>query len=147
MSTASKGGAEGQDRTGDTAIFSRVLYRLSYLGPMVAPAGAAVGAAQDTTRFPPAAIAPAGRAGPPSLVQAHQGSRLGGVQRRLPGELPQPVDPVEDRRVGRHQTRRPLLLVQTRHRGRLGGVERGLPGELPQPVDPVEDRRVRRHQT
>src|SRR6186997_2217138 len=34
MSTASKGGAEGQDRTGDTAIFSRVLYRLSYLGPM-----------------------------------------------------------------------------------------------------------------
>ena len=31
MST-SKGGAEGQDRTGDTAIFSRVLYRLSYLG-------------------------------------------------------------------------------------------------------------------
>jgi hypothetical protein len=25
-------GAEGQDRTGDTAIFSRVLYRLSYLG-------------------------------------------------------------------------------------------------------------------
>ena len=29
-----EGGAEGQDRTGDTAIFSRVLYRLSYLGPM-----------------------------------------------------------------------------------------------------------------
>ena len=28
------GGAESQDRTGDTAIFSRVLYRLSYLGPM-----------------------------------------------------------------------------------------------------------------
>jgi hypothetical protein len=26
-------GAEGQNRTGDTAIFSRVLYRLSYLGP------------------------------------------------------------------------------------------------------------------
>jgi hypothetical protein len=26
-------GAESQDRTGDTAIFSRVLYRLSYLGP------------------------------------------------------------------------------------------------------------------
>ena len=25
-------GAESQDRTGDTAIFSRVLYRLSYLG-------------------------------------------------------------------------------------------------------------------
>jgi hypothetical protein len=32
-------GAEGQDRTGDTAIFSRVLYRLSYLGPMVALRG------------------------------------------------------------------------------------------------------------
>ena len=28
-------GAESQDRTGDTAIFSRVLYRLSYLGPTV----------------------------------------------------------------------------------------------------------------
>ena len=27
------GGAEGQSRTGDTAIFSRVLYHLSYLGP------------------------------------------------------------------------------------------------------------------
>ncbi len=25
-------GAESQDRTGDTAIFSRVLYQLSYLG-------------------------------------------------------------------------------------------------------------------
>ena len=28
-----EGGAESQDRTGDTAIFSRVLYQLSYLGP------------------------------------------------------------------------------------------------------------------
>ena len=27
-----RGGAETQDRTGDTAIFSRVLYQLSYLG-------------------------------------------------------------------------------------------------------------------
>ena len=26
-------GAESQNRTGDTAIFSRVLYQLSYLGP------------------------------------------------------------------------------------------------------------------
>ena len=25
-------GAEGRDRTGDTTIFSRVLYQLSYLG-------------------------------------------------------------------------------------------------------------------
>jgi hypothetical protein len=28
-------GAESQIRTGDTAIFSRVLYQLSYLGPPV----------------------------------------------------------------------------------------------------------------
>ena len=27
-------GAESQNRTGDTAIFSRVLYLLSYLGPV-----------------------------------------------------------------------------------------------------------------
>ena len=31
------GGAESQDRTGDTAIFSRVLYQLSYLGPKAPP--------------------------------------------------------------------------------------------------------------
>jgi hypothetical protein len=30
-----RAGAESQIRTGDTAIFSRVLYRLSYLGPQV----------------------------------------------------------------------------------------------------------------
>ena len=29
------GSAETQDRTGDTAIFSRVLYQLSYLGQTV----------------------------------------------------------------------------------------------------------------
>ena len=29
-----RSGAESQNRTGDTAIFSRVLYQLSYLGPM-----------------------------------------------------------------------------------------------------------------
>jgi hypothetical protein len=34
-STARSGGAESQIRTGDTAIFSRVLYQLSYLGPPV----------------------------------------------------------------------------------------------------------------
>ena len=34
------GGAESQDRTGDTAIFSRVLYQLSYLGPMANQAAA-----------------------------------------------------------------------------------------------------------
>ena len=33
------GGAESQDRTGDTAIFSRVLYQLSYLGPMANQVG------------------------------------------------------------------------------------------------------------
>ena len=27
-----KGGAQGRDRTADTAIFSRMLYQLSYLG-------------------------------------------------------------------------------------------------------------------
>ena len=33
----SAGGAESQIRTGDTAIFSRVLYQLSYLGPFPGP--------------------------------------------------------------------------------------------------------------
>ncbi len=33
------GGAESQIRTGDTAIFSRVLYQLSYLGPMASGLG------------------------------------------------------------------------------------------------------------
>ena len=32
-------GAESQIRTGDTAIFSRVLYQLSYLGPMATDLG------------------------------------------------------------------------------------------------------------
>ena len=43
------GGAESQDRTGDTAIFSRVLYQLSYLGPMANQARSPVGGAEDTT--------------------------------------------------------------------------------------------------
>jgi hypothetical protein len=30
------GGAQGRDRTTDTAIFSRMLYQLSYLGPLEA---------------------------------------------------------------------------------------------------------------
>ena len=34
-----KGGAEGQNRTGDTMIFSHVLYRLSYLGTRSAGVG------------------------------------------------------------------------------------------------------------
>ncbi len=31
-----KNGAEGQSRTGDTCVFSAVLYHLSYLGTFVA---------------------------------------------------------------------------------------------------------------
>jgi hypothetical protein len=31
-----KNGAQGRNRTTDTAIFSRMLYQLSYLGPPVA---------------------------------------------------------------------------------------------------------------
>src|SRR5206468_12571143 len=42
-------GAESQDRTGDTAIFSRVLYQLSYLGPMANQARSPVGAGENTT--------------------------------------------------------------------------------------------------
>ena len=41
MSRPPNGGAESQNRTGDTAIFSRVLYQLSYLGPMANQALAA----------------------------------------------------------------------------------------------------------
>ena len=43
----SMGGAESQDRTGDTAIFSRVLYQLSYLGMLTEDAPSA------RDRFPP----------------------------------------------------------------------------------------------
>src|SRR5437899_5139922 len=43
------GGAESQDRTGDTAIFSRVLYQLSYLGPMANQARSPVGGGENTT--------------------------------------------------------------------------------------------------
>ena len=42
-------GAESQIRTGDTAIFSRVLYQLSYLGPDPGSRRSPVGAAQNTT--------------------------------------------------------------------------------------------------
>jgi hypothetical protein len=45
------GGAESQNRTGDTAIFSRVLYQLSYLGPMANQALAARRLPNDTTRL------------------------------------------------------------------------------------------------
>ena len=43
------GGAESQIRTGDTAIFSRVLYQLSYLGPMVNQPSAARRRVEDST--------------------------------------------------------------------------------------------------
>jgi hypothetical protein len=35
-----KENGEGRNRTGDTTIFSRVLYQLSYLAWMAAPSGA-----------------------------------------------------------------------------------------------------------
>ena len=43
VATTDQGGAESQIRTGDTAIFSRVLYQLSYLGPMANQAWPPVG--------------------------------------------------------------------------------------------------------
>ena len=83
MST-SKGGAEGQDRTGDTAIFSRVLYRLSYLGPMASR----VGCPSAVRRIPraSAAVPEAGVCGPP-LLQAGQGCRFGRTERRIAGQF------------------------------------------------------------
>ena len=43
-------GAESQSRTGDTAIFSRVLYQLSYLGPTVSVSPKRLdGEAEDST--------------------------------------------------------------------------------------------------
>ena len=43
-------GAESQSRTGDTAIFSRVLYQLSYLGPAVSVSPKRLdGVAEDST--------------------------------------------------------------------------------------------------
>ena len=53
MTRPPEGGAESQDRTGDTAIFSRVLYRLSYLGPMTDHGWPPVGEPEDTTGSPP----------------------------------------------------------------------------------------------
>ena len=53
-------GAESQNRTGDTAIFSRVLYQLSYLGPMANQALAARRRREDYHGLPKA-IKRAGR--------------------------------------------------------------------------------------
>jgi hypothetical protein len=44
-------GAESQNRTGDTAIFSRVLYQLSYLGPSTGPASAVRRRSKDSTLY------------------------------------------------------------------------------------------------
>src|SRR4029079_6669564 len=64
-------GAESQDRTGDTAIFSRVLYQLSYLGPMDNQARSPVGAGEDTTGLRRPSNRPGGRtASSPTLRAA-----------------------------------------------------------------------------
>ena len=84
-----RGGAESQDRTGDTAIFSRVLYRLSYLGPM-ANRRLLVGGGNETTAFE-AAISGARsasdglRRGRPVPYQPGQLRRR--LERRLAGQL------------------------------------------------------------
>ncbi len=52
-------GAESQSRTGDTAIFSRVLYQLSYLGPARPPGRSEPdGVAENSTGPLPASIEP-----------------------------------------------------------------------------------------
>src|SRR4249919_1269982 len=95
------GGAESQIRTGDTAIFSRVLYQLSYLGPMVNQPSAA---RRRVERYhgPRRAIneRPATR-----LVEPGQAGRFGGIERRVAGQLAEAIDPIEDRRMGVHQPR------------------------------------------
>src|SRR4030095_6976062 len=45
-------GAESQSRTGDTAIFSRVLYQLSYLGPTVSVSPKRLAGAAGARRGP-----------------------------------------------------------------------------------------------
>ncbi len=42
-----RNGAQGRNRTTDTAIFSRMLYQLSYLGVAVGGAGNSLGARGD----------------------------------------------------------------------------------------------------
>ena len=72
-------GAESQSRTGDTAIFSRVLYQLSYLGPMANQPSAA---RRRVERYhgPPEAINDSPRSSPtPARPEP---------QPRLPGAAP-----------------------------------------------------------
>jgi hypothetical protein len=55
LESARENGAEGENRTPDTAIFSRVLYRLSYLGPQIkcthAIPGGSTSPTTDQTRY------------------------------------------------------------------------------------------------
>src|SRR5262245_49049457 len=44
-----------------------------------------------------------------ALVEPGQGRRLRGTERRITGQLAQPIDPVEDRWMGVHQPRRARL--------------------------------------
>ena len=88
-------GAESQIRTGDTAIFSRVLYQLSYLGP-----SSRLGVVNHKTSPTDK------RRGPHPPRRSGAVRELGQrpvVERRLPGEGPQAVDPIHDRRVGAEQ--------------------------------------------
>ena len=83
------GGAEGQNRTGDTAIFSRVLYRLSYLGPMANR----VGCPSADRRIPrPFAGVPWGRWG--RRVSRHAPDSPTPVR---PSNRPRPIPAVERR--------------------------------------------------
>ena len=81
------GGAESQNRTGDTAIFSRVLYQLSHLGPMANQALAARRRREDYHAPRSASKPPAGRAGAaiavfPVVLSAR--SRASGGSRNTP---------------------------------------------------------------
>ena len=68
-----KTGAEGQNRTADTAIFSRVLYRLSYLGLLARGLGQP--AAFESIDNPTPWFSPPPRSLSPSLTD---GERAGG---------------------------------------------------------------------
>jgi hypothetical protein len=101
------GGAESQDRTGDTAIFSRVLYQLSYLGPMANQPSAA---RRRVERYhgPPEASnrrrsEDRSEPLPRSLLQPGQAGRFGCLERRLAGQRAESVDPIEDGRMRVHQ--------------------------------------------
>ena len=81
------GGAESQNRTGDTVIFSHVLYRLSYLG---------------ASKPVPAAAATSGIE-PQSVEACERGGCLR-IEGRFAGQRAKSVDPVDDGRVRLHQT-------------------------------------------